>query len=255
MAVIDFGFLASFVCVVIIALISKYKKLDFEKELLVSSLKAFVQVMLLGFILLYILKSENLLVMVSMVAIMLLFATYTSTNRISTKIVPFYKSFLALSGSTVITLVFLVLLGALPLKNEVLIPICGMVIGNSLNTYTLCVDRLKSELLSQSHIIEAKVSLGESFESALRPELKKSIKSSMMPIINNLQTLGIVFIPGAMTGMVIAGANPMEAASYQLIIMYMIAATSFLSAFFGTYLNYRYIFINRYVIDFRTQIK
>ncbi len=245
---LHFGFLIAFLLVLASAFIGRYKKLGFESELLKSSIMAFVQIMALGYVLLFIFRSENILFMILIFTVMLLFAAYTAGKRVPRYIVSYVKTLSALSFSAIFTLGFLSLLGALPLKAEVLVPIAGMVIGNSLNTYTLCIDKLKSELLNKSAAIEGKIALGESFESALRPELTSAIKTAMSPIINNLQTLGIVFIPGAMTGMLIAGADPMQAAGYQLMIMYMIVSTSFLSAILGTYLNYRFIFINRDMI-------
>ncbi len=111
-----------------------------------------------------------------------------------------------------------------------------MIIGNALNSYTLTVvDRLKREIALQKDLIEAFVSIGANYTEALKVMQKEAIKSSLIPVNNTLQTIGVVAIPGITTGMLLAGSSPFKAVEYQIVIIYMLVSINLFSSFFGSY--------------------
>ena len=116
-----------------------------------------------------------------------------------------------------------------------------MIIGNALNVYTQSTERFRGEVKNTIEIIEGMVALGAPLKEALSFASKAAVKASMIPTLNMLQTVGIIHIPGITTGMLLAGADPLKAISYQLAVMYMMVAVALLSAVFGVLFSYRVI--------------
>lgn len=123
-----------------------------------------------------------------------------------------------------------------------MIPVGGMIIGNALNVYTQSVERFKGEVKNTVETIEGMIALGAPLKEALSFASRASVKAAMIPTLNMLQTVGIIHIPGITTGMLLAGADPLKAVSYQLAVMYMMVAVSLLAAAFTVMFSYRSIF-------------
>ena len=226
----DYSFLISFI-LVLIPLIYAYKtNLGIEKQMLINSIRAFLQLLALGYFLVYIFKFDNLFLLSAVLFLMIIYSSYIAKNRTNSN---FIVAFLTILISTIIVLSIMVLTGLISTKANEFIPIGGMIIGNSLNTFTLSIERFKREIDVQKDLIESYVALGASIKQAYFDMQKQSIKASLIPTINMLQTIGIVAIPGITTGMLLAGANPLTAVSYQLVIIYMLVSINLFSALFG----------------------
>jgi putative ABC transport system permease protein len=226
----DFSFLISFI-LVLIPLIYAYKAhLGIEKNLIINSLRAFIQLLALGYFLIYIFKINNIFVLCSVLFLMTIYSAYLAQKRVNTN---FLTPFLTILFSTTIVLGIMIITGLISTKANELIPIGGMIIGNSLNTFTLSIERFKREIDIQKDLIENYVALGASIKQAYFDMKKEAIKASLIPTINMLQTIGLVAIPGITTGMLLAGADPLTAISYQLIIIYMLVSINLFSALFG----------------------
>ena len=225
-----YSFLVSFI-LILIPLIYSYKtKLGIEKQLLINSLRAFLQLLALGYFLVFIFKIENIFLLSGVLVLMILYSSYIAKNRVNTNfIIPFLTIFL----STFIVLGVMLLTKIISTKPNEFIPIGGMIIGNSLNTFTLAVERFKREIEVQTDLIEGFVALGASIKEAYKTMQLQSIKASLIPTINMLQTIGLVAIPGITTGMLLAGAEPLTAISYQLVIIYMLVSINLFSSLFG----------------------
>lgn len=217
---------------VLVPLIISYRlKIGIEKELFINSIRALLQLTALGFVLGFIFQITNYLFYIPIILFMLLYSAYIAKNRTEYK---FSSAFYSLTLATIIILGTMISLKIISLKPSEFIPIAGMIIGNSLNTYTLAIERIKREINLQKDIIEAAVALGASYKDALKLMQKEAIKASLIPVNNTLQTIGIVAIPGITTGMLLAGANPLTAVSYQIIIMYMLVSINLFTSLFGT---------------------
>ena len=222
----------SFILVLIPLIISYKYKIGIEKELFINSLRAFLQLTALGFVLGFIFKIKNPLFYIPIVLLMLLYSAYIAQKRSR---FGFKAAFYSLTLSTVIILTTLIMLKIISLKPNEFIPIAGMIIGNSLNTYTLAVERIRRELELQKELIESFIAIGAGIKEAFKIMQQQAIKAALIPVNNMLQTIGVVAIPGITTGMLLAGADPLKAVSYQIVIIYMLVSINLFSALFGSY--------------------
>jgi len=222
----------SFILVLIPLLISYKNKIGIEKELFINSIRALIQLTLLGFILGILFKIKNPLWYIPVVLFMLLYSSHIAKKRTNFS---FLSSFFSIGLSTIIILTIMIITKIISLKPYEFIPIAGMIIGNSLNTYTLTIERLKREITLQKELIEAFIAIGASIKDAYKIMQKEAIKAALIPVNNMLQTIGVVAIPGITTGMLLAGASPLKAVSYQIVIIYMLVSINTFSALFGSY--------------------
>lgn len=238
----DFTFLASFM-LVLAALIYSYKQgLGIEKSVALNSVLAMVQLGLLGFLLIYALKLKEVYELFALALFMSIYAAFIANRRSPLAQNGYITAFLSLFFASFSVLCSLLLLHVIKLVPNQAIPIFGMIIGNALNIYTQLIERIKNDVKLQLEIIEGKIALGATVDEALSDSVKSGVKASMMPTINSLQTVGLIHIPGVTAGMLMAGANPMTAVSYQLVIMYMMVANAMFTAIFAKIFGLKKIF-------------
>ncbi len=238
----EFKFLLSYILILIALYYSFKEKLGVEKDLVYSSIRAFIQLLILGYLLHYIFKIENPIGLILILCFMVLFAGWTAQKRVNLVEKGYIKATISIGLSSFLVLFSLIAINVITFKPNEIIPVGGMIIGNSLNVYTLTVDRFKGEIKSKIDIIENIVALGATLKQALYIMKKQSVKSALIPTINSLQTVGIIHIPGITTGMLLAGAKPLEAVSYQLVIMYMMVAVALWTAVITINFTYQEIF-------------
>ncbi|WP_457564914.1 ABC transporter permease [Caminibacter sp.] len=226
----------SFILVLIPSIISYRLKIGIEKEIIKNSIRALLQLTALGFVLGFLFKIKNHLFYIPIVLFMLLYSSYIAQKRTNYS---FIAAFLSFTLSSTIILFILIALKIISLKPNEFIPIAGMIIGNSLNTYTLTIERLKREITLQKELIEAFIALGDTIENAYKTMQRQAIKAALIPVNNMLQTIGVVAIPGITTGMLLAGASPLMAVSYQIVIIYMLVSINLFSSLFGSYFYIR----------------
>ena len=221
----------SFILVLIPLLISYKLGIGIEKELFKNSIRAFLQLTALGFVLGFLFKIKNPLWYIPILLFMFLYSAYIAKKRTNYKYSP---AFFSIGLSTILILIILITFHIISLKPYQFIPIAGMIIGNSLNTYTLTIERLKREISLQKELIESFIAIGASIKDAYKIMQKEAIKAALIPVNNMLQTIGVVAIPGITTGMLLAGASPLKAVSYQIVIIYMLVSINLFSALFGS---------------------
>ena len=140
------------------------------------------------------------------------------------------------------TLALLVTLGVFDFVPKDIIPIGGMVLGTSMTTATLVITRLSSDFQDQRGLIESKLALGATSRQASLTQFQRTIKSALAPIIDTTKTVGLIKLPGAMTGMILAGASPLEAVQLQIIVMYMLLGAATFTGLVAAWLTYRQYF-------------
>jgi putative ABC transport system permease protein len=116
----------------------------------------------------------------------------------------------------------LFVLGVFPLRAQALIPLAGMMIGNAMTATVLVGRRVFEELRDKRPEVEARLSLGISSRDAARPYLRSALRTALIPQIESTKAVGIVFLPGAMTGLILAGTDPMKAVLVQAAVMYLV---------------------------------
>lgn len=222
--------IAAVILLTISVLIAKYKELNNVGDILYSAFRAFIQLLLLGYVIAQIFTWENKLAVIPAFILMNSFAAYTAMKRIKGCSAGYLYSFLSIGIGSSIPLLILFPLGLISTKLNVSIPIAGMIIGNTLNTHTIVVDRFKSEVSKNINIIEGMTAMGADLSKALKHSEVTAIKTGMMTILNNLRTVGLVLIPGITGGMLLAGISPIKAVIYQLIIMYLLLSANLLTS-------------------------
>jgi putative ABC transport system permease protein len=135
-----------------------------------------------------------------------------------------------------------VALGVFDPKPRYLVPVGGMVIGNAMTSAAVALNRLADEIESQAHTIEATLALGATARQATAALAARSLRSGMIPVIDQTKTVGIVAFPGAMVGMLLAGAEPVQAVRLQLVLLWALMGSVALSAVIATALGYRGFF-------------
>ena len=122
------------------------------------------------------------------------------------------------------------------------IPLLGMILGNTLNGVSLGLDRLGSELVGKRDQVEGLLALGATRWEAARPLVQQAVKTGLIPTINAMMVVGIVSLPGMMTGQLLAGTSPVEAVKYQIVIMFLIASGTALGTVLVVLLSFRRLF-------------
>ncbi len=218
--------LVSFILVAISLGLIRWWKIGLEKTLLIGTLRTFIQLAGMGYVLTFFFRQRHWLFMVTLVSLMILIAGFEGYRREKEFRIPHY--FAIVTGSLFFT-VFIVLGIILKFILDVqpwyypyaMIPIAGMIIGNALNSTTLTVNRFIGELQHRDQEIEMLLSLGAPARVAVQDPLRNSIRAALIPNINSLMMVGLVQLPGVMTGQILSGVDPLIAVRYQIMIMYM----------------------------------
>ncbi len=228
--------------IVIALLVSWRNKLTLEKDVVYGSLRATVQLVIMGFLLEAILKLDNYFYLALILLAMTAIAATISGKR--GKQIP-HSTGIAFTGiliGSVITFGVLAIAGVIGPEAKYIIPLGGMIIGNSMNASSLTMNRLIGELGHQRKRIETLLALGANARQASEWAVRQSVRSSLIPVVDSMKTIGLVHLPGIMTGFIIAGGSPLEAVKYQLAIVFMIAGAASLTCMIVTLLAARRCF-------------
>jgi putative ABC transport system permease protein len=141
-----------------------------------------------------------------------------------------------------VTFAVLASAGVIASEAKYIIPLGGMIIGNSMNVSSLAMNRLAGELSHQRRRIETLLALGADPRQASRWAVRDTLRAAMIPTLDTMKVIGLVHLPGIMTGFIIAGGSPLEAVKYQLAIVFMIAGTASLTCMMVTLLAARRCF-------------
>lgn len=232
--------------VVVAGAVSMGMGLRLERSLLLASIRTVIQLLAIGYVLRWIFAMEHWFGVLALTLFMLYVAGRAAVKRSGRR----YKSsitdaFLTLTivGYLTLFLVTAVIIGSEPwYAPRYAIPILGMILGNSLNGISLCLDTMLEHFDDHADIIENDLALGASRWEAAQPVLQESVRKGMIPIINSMMVVGLVSLPGMMTGQIIAGNDPLQAVQYQIIVMFMIAAATSLGCIGTAYIGYRRLF-------------
>lgn len=212
--------------IVIAIFISYLEGLGLERDLTLNSLQATVQLIAMGFILQIILEIQNMKYIVLILLFMCAVAA-SITGRAGRKIPnAFAISFLGIGLGSLVTFLSLYWAGVIPSEARFAIPIGGMIIGNAMKAGALSLNHLSETFDHHRARIETLLALGASPRQAANDPLNQSVRAAMIPTIANLKTVGVVHLPGVMTGFIIAGGSPFEAVKFQLAVMYMITGAT-----------------------------
>jgi putative ABC transport system permease protein len=232
----------SFSFVIMALFLSRAFKLGLGRDLIITSIRATIQLFIVGYILKAVFGFDHPFVIILMLLLMIIVAAKNAAKRGKGLPHIFWKIFLTISIVEVITQGFLLGLHIVPATPQYIISISGMIIGNSMIIANLLLNRLKGEIEMRKEEIQLVLSLGGSMKQSIYPILKQSIRSSLIPTIEGQKTIGLVQLPGMMTGQIIAGADPIQAVRLQLLIVFLIMSAASLTAIILGFLVYPSLF-------------
>lgn len=221
-------------------------KLKLEKQLAIAAVRTAVQLTLVGFVLEFVFQFDRLPVIATMMLTMTIIAGLSSLGRSRYR----YRGIRLNSIASVWSSSWIIL--AITLSSIVrvapwydpqyAIPLLGMILGNTLNGISLGLDRMQNSLAQDRNRIETLLSLGATRWEAARDSVRDAIRTGMIPIINSMSVVGIVSLPGMMTGQLLSGVTPLDAIRYQIVIMFLIASATALGTMLIVLLTYRRLF-------------
>ncbi|HOJ10662.1 MAG TPA: iron export ABC transporter permease subunit FetB [Clostridiales bacterium] len=224
---------------------SYWQKLKLEKETIISVVRAVIQLIAVGYILEYVFGYKNPVFTTLLLLFMTFNAAYNAAKRGKAIKNGLLISFLSILTGTLVTLTILILSKAVQYEPYQIIPVSGMIISNSMVALGLCYKQMTSDFKDKREEVETKLSLGADILPSSIEIIRNSIKTGMLPTIDSAKTLGIVSLPGMMTGLILAGTPPLEAIKYQIMVTFMLLSTTSISSFIACYLSYRGFFNSR----------
>ena len=216
---------------------SYWQKLKLEKGVIIGDVRAVVQLVLVGY--------KNPVFTTLLLLFMIFNAAYNAAKRGKAIKKGLIISFLSITVGTIVTLAILVLSKTIQYEPYQIIPVSGMIVGNAMVALGLCYKQIASDFKIKREEVETKLSLGADILPSSIEIIRDSIKTGMLPTIDSAKTLGIVSLPGMMTGLILAGSSPMEAIKYQIMVTFMLLSTTSISSFIACYLSYRSFFNSR----------
>ncbi|KAK8659918.1 hypothetical protein V6N13_030108 [Hibiscus sabdariffa] len=260
--------LAALSVVLIAVILSFMQNLGLEKEMVYSIFRAFLQLSIIGFVLQFIFNQDNsgwiILAYLFMFPLNLTFslglgawkhglqvlvAGYTAGQR--AKHVPRgkYVAGVSILAGTALTMFVLVVLNVFPFTPRYIIPVAGMMIGNAMTVTGVTMKRLRDDIKIQLNLVETVLALGATPRQATQEQVKRALVIALSPVLDNAKTVGLISLPGAMTGLIMGGASPLEAIQLQIVVMNMLVGASTVSSIMSTYLCWPAFFTEAYQLE------
>lgn len=233
---------ASLVLVAVAIAISIWERVDLERDIAIAVVRSFVQLSAVGLVINFIFDQDQLVFVVALLAAMVFFGALTARHRARSVPGAFGPLLIALALAGTTTLVLVVALGVFEPKPRFLVPVGGMVIGNAMTAAAVSLNRLGDEMRSEAPRIEATLALGATSTQAALPIVRRSLRSGMIPLVDSTKTTGLIFFPGTMVGMLLAGADPIDAVRLQLVLLWALLGSVAVAAVVATSLAYRRFF-------------
>ncbi len=205
-------------------------KLSLHRDILWATFRTVAQLFLMGYVLRYIFRLDHPAAVLAIYGGMIAFAAWTARQRVKERAVSFLGPTLVSMVLSYVIVTFVVM--TLIVRAEpwylprYFIPLGGMIVGNGMNAISIALDRLFSGLRTNRQTVEMILTLGGTREEASSGIVRDAVRAGMIPILNSMMTVGIVFLPGMMTGQILAGADPVSAIRYQIMIMLMLLGST-----------------------------
>jgi putative ABC transport system permease protein len=211
------------VALILVALaigVSWVRKLGLERDLAVSVVRAIVQLGAVAAVIQVVFEHLGLTGL--FLVVMLVAAALTSARRLKGVPAAPWLAAATIGASSVIAMAVLFTTGVFPAEPRYLIPIGGMLIGNSMTAVSLAGSRLRDEITDKKLEIESRLALGVPARTALQPYARRAATNALIPTIDSTKNVGLIFLPGAFVGMMLAGASPADSAVVQLVVLFML---------------------------------
>ncbi|XP_057801398.1 protein ALUMINUM SENSITIVE 3 [Salvia miltiorrhiza] len=229
--------------------LSYFQKLGLEWEMAYSIFRAFLQLSIIGFVLEFIFKQDNAIWILMAYLFMVSVGGYTAGQR--AKQVPggTYVAGASILVGTGITMFLLVTLRVFPFTPRYIIPVAGMMVGNAMTVTGVTIKKLRDDIKIQMSLVETALALGATPRQATLQQVKRSLVIALSPVLDNAKTVGLISLPGAMTGLIMGGASPLQAIQLQIVVMNMLVGASTVSSIMSTYLSWPSFFTKAYQLE------
>lgn len=218
------------------AVLSLILSLGIQRTLVVAAVRMVVQLVLTGAILLFVFNRSSLWITVLLLAFMLSAATFEAGSRQAIRLPPLWHFGIA-GLSTMVGTACVVLVGMLTAlqphpwyQARIAIPMTGLLLGNVMNAVSLSMNTFLSLMSRERAAIEARLILGATRTEAMNGVIRQSIRTALIPTLNQMAAAGVVTLPGIMTGQILAGMNPLTASKYQIVLMSLIVSGNMIGA-------------------------
>jgi putative ABC transport system permease protein len=228
-------------------------RLGLERRLGIASVRTVVQLLAVGYVLKLVFRLDSPWPVLAIMLVMTFAASLSAVRRASrtlrgVTVMAFIT--LVASGFAVTFTVTNLVIGVEPwFRPQYTIPLLGMVLGNGLTGISLCLDQVLEALSDRRAQVETDLALGASRWEAAREPLAEGVRKGMIPIINSMMVVGIVSLPGMMTGQILSNSDPLDAVAYQVVVMFMIAAATSLGCMGIAVLVYFRCFNSRHQLE------
>jgi putative ABC transport system permease protein len=220
---VSFGEVAAALALVVIAAVaSRSWHAGLEEDIGIAVVRSFIQLTAIGYVITVIFDEDSFALVVALIVVMVVFGAFTARHRAQGVPAAFWPLLASLGLAAVATLGLVVALGIFDATPRYLVPVGGMVVGNSMTAAAVALNRLGEDVHEQSNRIEATLALGATSSQAVTPLVRRSLRSGMITLIDSTKTTGLIFFPGTMVGMLLAGADPADAVRLQLILLYVL---------------------------------
>jgi len=233
---------ATLALVAVAGAVAAWERTDLQGDIGIAVVRSFVQLTAIGYLIKVIFASDTLVWVVLLLAVMVVFGALTARGRARRVPHAFWPLLVALAVAATATLAVVLTLGVFPTEARYLVPVGGMVIGNAMTGAAVALNRLGDEIHDAAGRIEATLALGATATEAMRPLTRRSLRSGMIPLIDSTKTTGLIFFPGTMVGMLLAGAAPVDAVRLQLILLYVLLGAVALATLMAVVLSRRAFF-------------
>lgn len=213
--------------------LSAWQQLGLEWTFALATLRTIVQLIVVGYVLAIVFALNNPWPVLAIIGVMIGIAALVARNRISRKLphlLPIVGGSILISTVFTLTYTNLLVLRLDPwYQPQYLVPLAGILLGNAMNAAALAGERLVSTLNHSQLEIETHLSLGATPRQATQTYRREAIKAGLIPTINSMMVVGVVTLPGIITGQLLGGVDPLNAALYQMLIMFILAITTLIT--------------------------
>ena len=217
------GLALSLILVGVAVGLSLWQGLRLEREMLWATGRALVQLLAVGYLLVFIIDDDTPVAWAWVWVIVMLGVAAVTVRRRAPEVPGITRlTLIATSGSALLSLFVVFGLGIYPVVGRTVVPIAGMMIGNSIGSIVVASRRILAELADRRDEVEARLALGQPWQQASKPFVRSALRTALTSQIESTKAVGLVFLPGAMTGLILAGADPADAVLVQAAIMYLI---------------------------------
>jgi len=236
---------AVYLLLLIVLFIMKKCKINQTKLLIIGSIRMTLQLILAGLVLTYIFKNPHPIFVLLYLSAMMAMAIYTVLSRnkgINRRFSLIVSLSLILTGLLVISFFILGVVGVSFFNPQYTIPISGMIMGNSMTGVSLGLKTFNETIKLQKSKIDTLINIGATPASILLPLVNKSLETALLPTLYSMLGMGIISLPGMMTGQILSGTLPTTAILYQIAIMIAITTVTCLAVFCSLFFGYRTLY-------------